>query len=241
MAYEGAYRFERKDLEAALFSDNVVVRAQFQEHFGDLIGQFLDEAERAVDGLRSFSRTLTGDIRAAWVEAFLFNAFNCLFTSCHLLISGFQVPAGNLMRHYGEASAMSLLCSHHAIEVVRQLDRDPRKYPVHKAVHRVRRYAKALKIRSEGWDTFEAISKWYDQCSHATAFSLATQAVLGSPGQVVLGGEFDEAKRAAYRKELALRVSAMNRLVDLAAAVEQNVRVAQARGLIERDQPVSWM
>ena len=49
--------------------------------------------------------------------------------------------------------------------------------------------------------------------------------------------EFDDGKRAEYRKELALRVSSMARLFDLVAAVQENLKVAQAKGLIEPETP----
>lgn len=232
---ERANQFSRSDLEAILFSDNSGVRCRFQKHFADLIQQFLDEAERAYGRVHSFGRGLRADLRAAWTEAFVFSAFNSSLTSCHLLISGFSIPSGNLMRHYAEASAMALLCSHHAIDVAQRFDQAPTKFPVHRAVQlvRERRNTKLLRIDAPGWAAFEAIAKWYDQYSHASALSLATQTMLGEPGGRILGGEFDDDKQAEYRKELRLRVSSMARLYDLVAAVEENVKVAQAKGLIE--------
>ncbi len=234
MSGKGTYQFTRSDLEAVLFADNEVVRSRFKEGFADLIRQFLDESERVCEQLRNFGTALTTDLRAAWVEKFIFSAFNSLFVSCHLFISGFAVPAGNLMRHYAEASAMALLCSHHAIDVLVHFDRDPRRFPVQDAVQlvRKRRNTQLLKINAQGWASFEAISKWYDQYSHASVLSLATQAMLATPGSVNLGGQFDDAKREEYRKELGLRVSAMARLRELAVAVQENVRAAQAKGLI---------
>jgi len=53
--------------------------------------------------------------------------------------------------------------------------------------------------------------------------------MLITPGSIILGGEFDDGKREAYRKELGLRVSAMARLCELVLAVRENVRAAQAK------------
>ena len=233
MSGDGTYQFSRSDLEDVLFADDEVVRARFRREFPEAVHHFLDESERICAQLRTFGSDLSPDLRAAWVEKFIFSAFNSLFVSCHLLISGFLVPAGNLMRHDAEASAMALLCSHHKIEVLRRFDQDPGNFPVHDAVRLVRncRNAQLLKINAQGWASFEAISKWYDQYSHASVLSLATQTMLATPGCVILGGEFDVSKREVYRKELGLRVSAMARLCELAVAVQENVRVAQAKGL----------
>jgi hypothetical protein len=236
---EDAHLFSRNDLEAILLSDNAGVRSRFQQHFADLIQQFLDESERACRHVLSFGRGLKPDLRAAWTEAFVFSAFNSSLTSCHLLISGFPIPSGNLMRHYGEAFAMALLLSHHAIDVAQRFDRAPTKFPVHNAVQlvRKRRNTEFLRIDAQGWRSFEAIAKWYDDYSHASALSLATQTMLGKPGGRILGGEFDDYKLAAYRKELGLRVSSMARLCDLIAAVETNLKVSQTKGFIEPKTP----
>ncbi len=239
MTDEDAIRFSRSDLEAILFSDNSEVRLRFTRDFADLLQQFLDESERACGRVLAFGRGLRPDLRAAWTEAFVFSAFNSSLTSCHLLISGFPIPSGNLMRHYGEAIAMALLCSHHAIDVAQRFDQAPTKFPVHNAVQlvRKRRNTELLKINAQGWTSFETIAKWYDDYSHASALSLVTQTMLGKPGGRILGGEFDDRKRAGYQKELALRVSSMGRLSDVIAPVEENLKEAQTKGLIEPETP----
>ena len=241
MTDEDANQFSRSELEAILFSDNSRVRSRFRQDFADLIQKFLDESERAYGRVISFGRGLKPDLRAAWTEAFVFSAFNSSLTSCHLLISGFPIPAGNLMRHYAEASGMALLCSHHAIDVAQRFNQAPTKFPVHNAVQMVRkrRNTELLRINARGWTSFEAIARWYDDYSHASALSLATQTMLGEPGGRILGGEFDDCKRAEYRKELGLRVSSMARLCDLVAAVEENLKLAQTKGLIEPETPAT--
>ena len=242
MTAKDANQFSKSDLEAILFSNNSAVRARFRQEFADLIEQFLDETERVYGSVLRFGKGLKPDLRAAWTEEFVFSAFNSSLTSCHLLISGFPIPSGNLMRHYAEAFAMALLCSHHAIDVAQRFDNAPTKFPVHDAVQLVRRRRNThlLKINAQGWRSFEDIAGWYDDYSHATAFSLATQTMLGEPGGRILGGEFDDGKGAQYRKELALRVSSMAQLFDLIAAVEENLKVAQAKGLIEPKTPEKW-
>jgi hypothetical protein len=90
------------------------------------------------------------------------------------------------------------------------------------------RNAQLLGISAQGWASFQTISEWHDDYSHASFFSLATQAMFAAPGHVILGGEFDDGKRAAYRKELGLRVSAMARLCEVTSAVERHVKAAQA-------------
>ena len=130
---------------------------------------------------------------------------------------------------------MALLCSHHAIDVLQRLDRDPKAFPVQDAVRLVQksRNARLLKVDTAGWQAFQAITEWYDKYSHASALTVATQMMLDQIGDLILGGEFDPGKADEYRKELQLRVSSMTRLRELCAAVETHVRAAQAHGLFQ--------
>lgn len=226
----GAQDLTLEDLRGVLLGDNADVRVQFLNHFGQLVNDFLSHAVRAYGRLRTFGRGVAADHRAAWSEAFLFSAFNSSLTSCHLLISGFPTPAGNLMRHYGESCAMALLCSHRAIDVLQRLDGDPAKFPVASAVQTVRkrRNAELLSVNTDAWSVFQSITRWYDTYSHATVFSLTTQAKLSDRGQIFVGGGFDEFKLDGYRRELTIRVSSMDRLHDMIAAVERNVKAAQS-------------
>lgn len=235
MTDEAGRELSRADFEAILRSAGSDVRSRFEEDFPDLIGQFLDECVQTYGCLQNFGNGIKPDLRAAWTEAFLFNAFNSSLTSCHLLMSGLLAPSGNLMRHYGEACAMALLCSHHAIDVIVRLIQDPAIFPVHKAVQLVRKPSnmRVLRISAGAWTSFETITKWYDQYSHASAFSLATQQIFGGHGGVIIGSEFDDAKRDDYQKELRLRGSSMSHLRELAVGVAGHVRAAQAERLIE--------
>ncbi len=234
MSVGNAYALTRDDLKKTLFSSNDEVRARFNEHFPEGIANFLDEADRAYSRLREFTKAVKADKRAAWAEFFLFSAFNSVMTSCHFLISGFMAPSGQLMRHYGEATAMALLCSHHSIDVLQRIEQDPKKVSVDAAVGMVkkRRNAELLGINPEGWAVFQKITKWYDKLSHATVFSLQTQRMFDQPGIFILGGEFDPGKLDEYKKELGLRISAMHLLAELVGAIEENVREAQSKGLV---------
>lgn len=230
--HRGAQDLTVENLRAVLLGDNADVRAQFLNHFGEMINDFLSHAVRAYGRLQAFGRGVVLDRRAAWSEAFLFSAFNSSLTSCHLLISGLPTPAGNLMRHYGEACAMALLCSHRAIDVLQRLDANPAGFPVDSAVQTVRkrRNSELLRLNTDAWSVFQSITQWYDTYSHATVFSLATQARLSERGQIFVGAGFDEFKLDGYRRELTIRVSSMHRLYDMIAAVERNVKAAQSHG-----------
>jgi len=104
-----------EEVRAILFSGNEEIRQNFLQHFGPEINDFASEMVRSYNRLQEMAPRIPFDKRSAWVDEYLFAAFNSLLTSFHLLISGFNIPAGNLMRHYGEATAMALLLSHRKI------------------------------------------------------------------------------------------------------------------------------
>ncbi len=155
----------------------------------------------------------------------MFNAANSLLTSFHLFINGFQIPAGNLMRHWSEALAMALLCSDSRIDTLKVLEENPSQFPVQKAMNLVMRdkNARILGISKEAWMEFSRANDLYQEYSHASVLSLATTAMMSNPGGLIIGGEFDHGKLSAYEKEFSRRISACAFSLDIAAMTEQHL------------------
>ena len=118
-------------LRGILLSDNSEPREQFLRHFSTEIDTFVRTLARACERLAVLAERVPTGKRVAWVDEFLFVGMNNLLTAVHLLASGFSLPFGNLMRHYGEASAMALLLSHPETHIFEKLDKDPGRFPVH--------------------------------------------------------------------------------------------------------------
>ena len=228
------YLLSDEELRRGLFGTNAKVRDQFDAHFEQELQLLLDNSQTVCTSFRTFASSVSKDRRAAWCEFFMYGAFDFAFTSCHLLITGMMIPAGQLMRLHGESCAMALLCSHHAIDVLDRLESNPRRFPTHDAVRLVhrKRNTELLDMDRDGWQTFKQITEWYDRYSHATVFALQTQLMVSSPEIHVLVSEFDDEKLEIYGKEITLRVSAMDRLCDLMAAVTKHVARAQEEGLV---------
>ena len=227
---DAAYQLSPEEIAAALQSDHSDIRARFQREFPDLIDQLVTAAQHTYAAFASFPRDLQPDLRAAWAEAFAFAAYNAAMTSSNLLIAGLLIPSGNLMRHYGEATAMALLCAHTDTQVVEQIEKN-RRYNVHDAVAKVRQAKNLdrLRIDPKGWDAFEQITSRYDQYSHSSVFSVSSLQVEGGMALIT---EFDEDKIDSYAGELKLRASALQELGELLPHLGQLVREAQTRGLV---------
>lgn len=215
----------REDLAKVVFSDNEDTRELFRKAFKDKIEKFIDCAFQAYQCFTQMESKVPKDTRSAWVQMFLFSAFNNLITSFHLLISGFAVPAGNLMRQYAESIAMALLCSHSEIDTFKRFEPCPEKFPVHKAlvIAGQKKNKRILSLDHGGWAEFQKISQWYNHYSHGSVMTHANQLVFNSGGTLVIGGQFDPAKLEEYGKEVCLRISACDVLVNTIKQIEQRL------------------
>ena len=204
-----------------LFASNAEAQARFR-------AQFPVEIERAVAGITAAHRALDlfrhrvrGSNQTATLELFFHSAVNSVLCSVHHLVSGYPIAAGNLMRHYTESVAMALLCLEPSLGVLDAYSRNRKQFPVHDAPTKLKKgkVRSALKAKLQfdpaAWDTVLEIAKLYDQLSHASALSLAHQLMLDTDNIVIIGSEYDPAKKEPYRSDLIRRASAAESLAHL--------------------------
>lgn len=218
-------KLSRNELSEIVLSDNKTTHGNFLSTFPDEVNAFIDGLARVFDYLADLDNRMPKEDRAAWVQMFLFSSFNSLLTSFHLLISGFLMPAGNLMRSWAEALAMALLCSHSQIDTFDKFNASPSHFDVRKAPDIVMRKnnSRLLSINKEGWKKFLETNDFFSKYSHASAFALSSLLMFQGTGQLVIGGEFDYGKINEYRKEIKLRISACERLFETAKVVEMHI------------------
>lgn len=213
--------FPEKPSEAAMLalitSDAAHVRKDFIDEFGSELGQIAKALTDAYSSFRRLETTARLDHRSAYVQGYAFAAFNNLITSVSLFLVGLQLPSGNLMRQYSEATAMALLCSHPKIDTLARLRSDPHSFPYHKAIEIVsrERNRRLLDLKGPEWKAFGKIAQFYDRFSHASFFALASRTMFGQKGKLILLGEFDPEKLEPYRIELRRRESAAKVLANL--------------------------
>jgi hypothetical protein len=204
-----------------VFSSNAEVQARFRAEFPAEIERALAGVTAAYRAMDLFRYRLQGSNQTATLELFFHAAANSVLCSLHHLVSGYPIAAGNLMRHYTECVAMALLCLDPSIGVLEAYTRQRKEYPVHNAPTRLRRrnVRSALKAKLEfdpaAWETVLEIAQLYDQLSHASALSLAHQIMVDTDNMMIIGSEYDPAKREPYRQDLVRRASAAESLAHL--------------------------
>lgn len=219
-------RLSHKEISDAILNDTKATREQFLSTFPVPIKELTDFLKELYDRLADLDDSLPRENRrAALVEAFMFNSSNSLLTSFHLLINGFQVPSGNLLRQWFEALAMALLCSDSRIDTFGKLDADPDQFPVHKAPDLVMRNnnARVLGIKKEVWLKIQKSYNFYHKYSHASVLSVASMFSMSGKGGFIIGGEFDTGKIKAYEKEFAFRINACKFSLDVATIIENHL------------------
>ena len=206
----------RDEFRAVILGSYDQIRAEFETRFGPGIENFVLLAHKAYRRIQSMESRVPYEERSAWTYQFLFVALNHLACAFHLHISGFVVPAGNLMRQFGEAVAMSLLCSHKKIDVLDRFLREGVSFPAHKALQMVRmkRNRNLLGVDGERWKQLENISKFYDHLSHAGLYSASALEIFSHRGDKSLGGAFDSEKVDFYEREIRRFHSAAMLLLD---------------------------
>lgn len=223
-------KLSKAEFKAIVFSDNSVVHARFAAEFGTEIDACIDQFTQTYGRFKDLGEKIQLNKRTATVLFFLYIAIDNVVTSLHLLISGLLAPSGNLMRHFAEAAAMALLCSHPKIDTFDRFYEKPGKFPMHKVLDIVSRKKNVglLDLNKQRWEQFKKMTGFYDKFSHSSALSAASKLVFSIPGGVAMGGEFDSEKSNDYRKEIHLRKSAMAVILHMIEKIEQRLVVSNS-------------
>ena len=205
----------------AVFDSNATVQERFRL-------EFPAEIERAIAGITTahraldlFRSSLQSSNQMVTIDLFFHSAVNSVLCSVHHLVSGYPIAAGNMMRHYTESVSMALLCLDPSTGVLDAFSRDRKNYPVHDAPTKLRKKSvrRVLEARlafdADAWETVLQIAELYSQLSHASALSLGYQLMVDTDDMMIIGSEYDPAKREPYGSDLVRRASAAESLTHL--------------------------
>ena len=120
--------------KALLLDDHLLAREWFRRTFSRLVRETAVEVARVHNAQRHFASKLARSERAAAVLGFTHTALHSLVTSVQLLLSGYPVLSGHMMRQYAECSVMAVLCAVTETEVFDRYIANPQAYPVHQCM-----------------------------------------------------------------------------------------------------------
>ena len=151
----------RRAILTELTSDNSEVRAEYLAHFASDVEEFAEAMAKAFRNWRALDGDLRGNEKRAYVSALVFSATTLHILSLKLLVSGYLVPAGSLMRQVVESISLALLCSDSSLNT---LDRFMiGRYSTNTAVRDVLRNATNLGVNDQA---LKDLAKAKATCPH---------------------------------------------------------------------------
>lgn len=208
-----------------LTGDNAEARDPFLKRFGRRINGIAHAAHVSYRSIDRIGRWAQETDRSRRVFLFMHSGLNSVVSSVNLLVNGYPLPAMHLMRHFGEACAMAILCFDPQSGVFEELERLGSQYPTHKALDRVARRSSASRLRTllgldtRKWHEFRELTAFYDKFSHASHLAMGFHIKFTQPQLLIVGSEFDPQKARQLSIELRRRRTALRSLSNVARAL----------------------
>ncbi len=203
----------------AIIGDNAKERKAFLAEFRRTVVAVAKDATRVHVRLDRLGAIVAQHERIGYILQFLHIALNNVVSSTGLLVEGYPLPSGHLMRQYDEATAMILLFLDPKSGVLDNYKRKRARYRVDGALRQVDeqhgvadRLRLLLGLDRTRWRAFMNVSRFYHGFSHAGALATIFHFPLDKPGRVIIGAHYDPAKRNATRLELRRRRTALKSL-----------------------------
>ncbi len=189
--------------EHEIIQDDNKVRTEFLNHFQSEIFSFIEAIAEAYNSWQRYDDKIGGNHRRAYVAAYFFNSINNLSASMKLLISGYPIPSGNLMRQTIESICSAILCSSEQHRYFQNIEQN--KFSSNKAVQFLIKHSKTLNVNRDAILSIKQIYDFYHKLSHSSLFALTHNISLSKVGTIYVGASFDEGKIIGYRKEIKFK------------------------------------
>lgn len=193
------------DIKNELTGDVSEVLETFLSHFDSDIKKFIQLMSEAYSLWEKFDSNLEGCEDKAHISSLIYGAINYHIMSMRLLITGYQVPAGNLQRQVLETIAMACLASKPKLGYLKRYKDG--KYFTNHTVRDVLDNHKKLGLNKSALLILKKSQIFYHKFSHPTLLTVASSLSMSQAGGVYLGASFDEGKLEIYKKEISTRIS----------------------------------
>ena len=207
-------------INKAVLEDDLEIQSDFMKHFQEEVIGFVRSISQIYEKWQEFDSQVNDHEQRATVSALLFYIVSALINSLRLLVRGYSVASGNLMRHAIEALAMAILCSKANHTYFQKFLHN--RFSVHKALDRLASNRTKFGVSKAGVERLIKGRKFYDQYSHPTGLTVTSVVSLKNKGDIYLGPNFDEGKLDGYEKEFKARRNFAASLVDAIEGIRVN-------------------
>jgi len=196
---------------------------KFKGKFSEDIDEFIIVLDEVFSEWRVFDDDASDSESLAHISSLIYGAINLKAISMHLLISGLIVPAGNIQRQVLESIAMAFLASKINLGYLHKYTNN--RFSTHKAVDLVIKKHKILNLDRDALKMLKRARDFYNQYSHPTTMTMATNISFESRGDLYFGASFDAGKIEMYRKEVSLRVDLAKTLFSFINGIKYNLKI----------------
>lgn len=188
------------EVKEEILSDHAEVREQFLSHFKQDALNIADAIEVMHIKLQAFDKTIDGHRQKALIECIYYNIINNVYVATRLLLTGFLIPSGNLMRQAIESLCLSIICSRGDLDYLENILK--RKLYTFKATKIVLDDSGQFGVKAGGAKALKKHREHYHESSHPSLFAISSQFDFSKEGVYQIGPFFDESKMKAYQWEL---------------------------------------
>jgi hypothetical protein len=200
-----------------ILGENKEVKEKFISTFETEITEFINSIVESYQRWSKYDSLVGSDRRRAFVAAFLFNAITNLSASMKMLIAGYTIPSGNLIRQTIESTCSAILCSSELLQFYQQVEQD--KFSSKSSLNLVLKHSKKLHINRDAMISLKKLYEFYHNFSHSSSLTLAFNTSIGNLGTTYIGASFDDQKMFAYKKETANRINLSKNITNVIEAL----------------------
>jgi hypothetical protein len=188
------------EIKNVILSDQGEIREKFLAHFKKEALDLADSLEDMHKKLQNFDKIIEGHRQKALVECIFYNIINNVFAAINLLLTGFLIPSGNLMRQSIESLCLAIVCSRGDFDYLEKILKN--ELYTFKATKIVLTDPSKFGITESGANALKKHREYYHKSSHPTLFAIASQFDFSQEGAYQIGPFFDVSKMESYKREL---------------------------------------
>lgn len=205
-----------------ILGDNKEIKREFQLNFTTEIERFIRALANAVIAWRNLDDLKSNNTRKPACSAFVFVTITNLLLSMKLLIEGYLIASGNLLRQVAECMPMPLLLACEELDVYERFEKD--QYSTNKSIQDAIRNFNKLSVIKHALEDLKETQKWYDGYSHPSKRTLAAYTPFNGQRGLYVGVSFDKGKIEAYKKEIGLRVDMAEGIPNIVQGTLKNLK-----------------
>lgn len=200
-----------------ILGEDKEVKEKFINNFESEITDFINSIVESYQTWLKYDALIGSDRRRAFVAAFLFNAITNLSASMKMLINGYAIPSGNLVRQTIESICSAILCSNEQLQYYQQVEQD--KFSSKSSINLVLKHSKKFHINKNAMIGLKKLYEFYHKLSHSSSLTLGFNISVGKLGKIYIGSSFDEEKMFVYKKETANRINLSKNITNVIEAL----------------------